>query len=93
MARKTIQVNEDVHARFSQLWKKVNRFEYSDSATGVLEWLMDFQDKYNTPEMRAALELVKLSEKRAEEKYGQMDISEAITWAQEIEKAQRGAAK
>lgn len=59
MPRKSILVDEDVHARFSQMWKKVSRLDYGDSSTEVLRCLMDFYEKYSTEEMTLALALIK----------------------------------
>jgi hypothetical protein len=58
-------VDEDVHARFSQMWKKVNRLEYGDSSTEVLRCLMDFYEKHSTEEMRLALALIGKVQERA----------------------------
>lgn len=61
MARKTIQVNEDVHARFMQMWKKTPSYldGYGDSASDVLLYLMDFYEKYRSEEVEIAINLIK----------------------------------
>jgi hypothetical protein len=87
MARKTVQVKPETHARLDEFWKKLRLgFDYDRSTSGVIEYLMDFYDRNNKPEMTVAMELFSLAEKRAAEKYGQVDIYEAIKKAQEVER-------
>lgn len=89
MARKTIQVDEAIHARFSMLWKKTGldvKMNYGDSATGILTFLIDFYEKGRTSEHELALGLVKKIEERILKDYGQVDIYEAIKKAGEMSK-------
>jgi hypothetical protein len=83
--RKTIQVKLETHARLDEFWKKLHLgFDYDRSTSGVIDYLMDFYDKQRTPEMVLALEMVNLAEKRVGEKYGQVDIFQAINKAADM---------
>jgi hypothetical protein len=60
MARKSIQVDEQVHARFSEMWRKLPRLLMDgDSASHVITYLMDFYEKHRSPEVEEAMALIK----------------------------------
>ncbi|MNG40345.1 hypothetical protein D3C84_1288910 [compost metagenome] len=60
--------------------------DYDRSTSGMIDCLMDFYEKHNTEEMKLALEIINLAEKRVGEQYGQVDIIQAIKKAQGVEK-------